>query len=617
MRCEFLKLACCASIFAAAIGGCGTSSGSESGGGSGGSDGGGGSGGTPPLESCSVAAAAATQTCLSEVNTAWHACYEENGAACAGDDPAITAALAALESTVTASCTDGDFNSLDVSALVGRLQTACSSEATSLASRSYGGPQGAVWAAGDEDAQACIQAAQLSASNLIDAVVAGANDCLASDACDAETFEADVTALTASASEDIGTACDALADLIALTPEQYVDRAVHQSDCVIATAHEDTAPLTLSCGPGRTGDTPARGEYIQVVLDGEEWGTLCGDGSPFAFQLRLAPEGEPLDRVLIGMEGGGVCVFEGDCTNRWNNSPDLFESLSDEAPTSGIMSNDPEDNPFANWTKVFLPYCNQDVFTGGGVPQPFTDFTIQRYGGVNVRAAVEYVRNLLWRMLDEESGDGYRPDQITAAFGGWSAGGFGTLYNYHWMLDDLQWPHTTAFPDAALALDSGGFPSISALGVLLVAQWAALPNFPPYCFAGDCAVGPTLYAATTPRLKAVPNQQLLILTNQNDSTQVGTTFFPSTEAWINDERASVCDTRDLNGIQYYLTSETDSVHVVSLGSLFAGSVDGEVMSDWLWDGVVADPDNVVDRMEEGDFVMDIDGVTAFPCDVAP
>lgn len=593
-------MALCASMFGTAMVGCDSSS-----------------DGASVSVSCAVAAADATQTCLSEVNAAWEACYANSDAACGADDPAITAALDALESTVTASCTNGEFKSLDVTALVGRLQTSCSSEATSLASRSYGGPQGAVWADGNMDDQACIQAAHLSASNLIDAVVAGGNDCLASAGCDESTFEADVVALAASAAEAVAEDCAALESLVALTPEQYVEKAVHQSNCVLATAHADTAPLTLSCGPGRAGDTPARGEYIQVVLDGEDWGTLCGDGSPFAFQVRLAPEGEPLDRVLIGMQGGGVCVFEGDCTNIVNNVPGLLEALDDEAPTSGIMSNDPESNPFANWTKVFLPYCNQDVFTGGGVEEEFTEFTIQRYGAINVRAAVEYVRNLLWRMLDEEGGDGYRPDQITAAFGGWSAGGFGTLYNYHWMLDDLQWPNTSGFPDASLGLDSGGFPSIGGLGAILVSTWKAGQNFPPYCFAGNCAVGPTLYAATAPRLKGVPNQQLLILTNQNDRTQVSTTFFPSTAAWVNAERASVCDTRDLNGIQYYLTSVTDSVHVVSLGALYEGSVDGEVMSTWLWDGVVADPDSVVDRMEEGDFQTAIEGVNPFPCSVAP
>ena len=141
---------------------------------------------------------------------------------------------------------------------------------------------------------------------------------------------------------------------------------------------------------------------------------------------------------------------------------------------------------------------------------------------------------------------------------------------------------------------------------------------PPYCFDNTCAVGPVLYEASEPRLKAVPNQQFLILTNQNDDVQVGTTFFPTNADWINAERESVCDTRDLNGIHYYLTTFTNSIHVVSLSDeLYAGAVDGEAMSEWLYAGAVTDPDNVVDRMEEGDFVTDVDGVNPFPCEVAP
>ncbi len=274
------------------------------------------------------------------------------------------------------------------------------------------------------------------------------------------------------------------------------------------------------------------------------------------------------------MQGGGVCIFGSDCEPLWNNAPGLFEALSDQAPSGGIMSNDPAQNDFADWTKVFLPYCNQDVFAGGGRIQAFPNFDFERHGSVNVRAAVEYVRNVLWLLLDQESGDGYRPVQIVAAFGGWSAGGFGTLYNYHWVLDDLQWPNTTAFADASLALDSRDpLFSVRVLGGALQALWDALPVFPPYCIAGDCAVGPDLYAATAPRLKAVPNQQMLILTGQNDGTQVNTTFFPSTAAWINTARTSVCDTRNLNGI--------------------------------------------TDRMQEGNFVQQVPGVNPFACAVAP
>ena len=45
---------------------------------------------------------------------------------------------------------------------------------------------------------------------------------------------------------------------------------------------------------------------------------------------------------------------------------------------------------------------------------------------------------------------------------------------------------------------------------------------------------------------------------------------------------------------------------------YTGSVDGIEMRDWL-DKAITDPDNLQDRVEEGDFVTDIPGVDAFPC----
>ncbi|MDH3202608.1 MAG: pectinacetylesterase family protein [Myxococcales bacterium] len=569
-----------------------------------------------PAQACEQAVPEATRVCTTEVSTAIRSCYTETNAPCAADDAATASALSALEQTVQASCTDEDTGALTVNALLGRLQTSCKSESVSLASRTFGGPQGAVWA-GSPSGRSCLEQAHTRATALVDASLLGRRECLAAETCNAVALADEEEAMTTAAVADVEGACPGLSDLIALDPSKYVAHAVHQIDCITATTYADTAPLDVSCGPTNADPNLPRGEYAQVILDEETYGTRCGDGSPFAFQIRLAPEGEPLDRILIAMEGGGVCVFENDCANR---PADLFEALSDGAPESGIMSNDPAVSPFANWTKVFLPYCNQDVFIGGGATSEFDSITVHRFGAINVRAAVRYTRDVLWALLDEEGGDGYRPDQIVAMFGGFSAGAFGTIYNYHWMIDDLQWPRTTGFPDAGLALDSGGPVSVRTLGNLLIAGgpplgWASLEYLPPYCFAGDCAVGPELLEATAPRLKAVPEQQLLILSNQNDSTQVGTTFFESTPAWINAMRQSYCDTRDLSGVNYYLTTVSESVHVISPNpALYSGSVAGTVMSDWLA-AAISDPDEVQSKVEEGSLVADIEGVEAFPCEL--
>ena len=62
-----------------------------------------------------------------------------------------------------------------------------------------------------------------------------------------------------------------------------------------------------------------------------------------------------------------------------------------------------------------------------------------------MRSAVMMFRDVLWKEMDSTEETGFRPDQLQVLFGGWSAGAYGTIYNYHWFLDDLQWPKTIQF----------------------------------------------------------------------------------------------------------------------------------------------------------------------------
>ena len=99
--------------------------------------------GSVTAASCSEAASDGVRDCIGLVNAAWESCYSDTDAPCASDDAAVTAALAALQRSVERSCADGEFLSLSVDALVGRLQNSCRSEADSIAWRTYGGPHGA------------------------------------------------------------------------------------------------------------------------------------------------------------------------------------------------------------------------------------------------------------------------------------------------------------------------------------------------------------------------------------------------------------------------------------------------------------------------------------------
>ncbi len=585
-----------------------------------------------PALLCEKAAGLSLVKCVKKLTGIQRSCFNKDGAICDAADADIVKALGKLADKVTDKCGNdatvqaSGYPSLTLIALVDRLQAACIAETESIVARSYGGPHGAAFAGADDDGKGCIDSLLKNGSKFLTGSAKSQTKCVIKERksgnCDTVKTAEKVALLQTKALDKINADCAATppVTLVTLNAGEFLSRTAAQSRCMTAMAHPDVSPLDLDCGPRAGVPVPARGSFTQVVLDEATWGTRCGDGSSYAFQIRLAPIGHPVENVVLQMQGGGVCIFEADCESA---NPDLFEALSDGPETDGIMSNDPLVSPFANWTKVYLPYCTQDVFIGGGATSNWSGTggpIVHRFGSVNTRAALRYLRDVLWAALDEES-EGYRANRIKMLFGGTSAGAFGTLYNYHYVLDDLQWIHASAWPDAALALDNGNPLGIANLALLVIPNspplgWAAGPFLPPYCFAGNCAVGEIVYAASAPRLKREPEQQFLVLSNQVDSTQVSTTFFPNAAAWINEARDSYCDTAGTNGLHYFLPAITASTHVVATRETLytTKAVDGIIMRDWLANAMT-DPDNVPDAVEEGTLTVDIPGVNAFPCTI--
>lgn len=574
------------------------------------------SNGKTSQEQCAQSAVQAYEQCTENVFSIYRACYDQEEELCTQNTQTV-AALDQIAASLTDVCVDNDWGNLTQEGLVGRLQNSCTSQAASLAWRVFGGPQGAVLDEASSEEKECLFSAYDASVQLIQERRAETSQCLLNEECDVNTLSKD--GFTNIARESIPSECAPLEELIAIDTDRLIDKAHMHTDCMLATLHNDTQGLDLSCGPSQAEfEAIQEDDWMQVIVDGDKWGTLCGDGGDYAFYIKWAPQGAPIENMLIGLQGGGVCVFEGDCSAKMESNPELFSALDDVPFEVAISSADPDTTPFAQWTKVYLPYCTQDVFAGGGEIEELGSISLPRYGAVNARAALEMIRNTLWKKKDEEGGMGYRPDQVNVFLGGWSAGAYGTLYNYHFVLDELQWPKTTAFPDAGLALDNEELLGVRALGDVKIPVWGTKPHLPSYCFQGECAVGPVLYRALAPRLKMVPEQQMLILTNPRDQVQQGDAYFSDEAQWINTVRKDYCETKDLNGIHYYLTSNSqESVHVVSVRETYwLGSVDGVSMKDWFT-GALYSPNEVEDKAEEANFIEDIPGVEAFPCDVAP
>lgn len=574
--------------------------------------------------SCSATIAKRLDRCIADVARRTLRCHRDDRTLCPQDDPTIEVALGRLEAGVRRVCAApetieaaGLGTSLSLDGLVSRLRDACHGEMVSLASRAFGGPHAKVSVRAGPANRTCMAEAFRRGARSIRGSFRSHSECVRRHRkgmlCDVTRLEDREQKRAEADARRIGRKCPDLSKLVLLDVDSFLERAYEQARCLVPLAHGATDPLDVQCGPRADIPVPAPATPTQVVLDSDTWGTRCGDGSPYAFWIRLAPDGSPPENIVIHMQGGGVCLFNDDCRRV---SAGLFKALDNNLATGGYMSNTNTANPFRDWTKVYLPYCTQDVHFGGGTTSVFPDITVHRYGAKNVRAALRYVRDVLWTKLDQTT-DGYRPDRLRVLFGGTSAGGFGASFNYHYLLDDLRWKRSTAAPGAALGIDNGELIGMRGLGILF-AGWGASPMHPPYCRNEACSIVPRLQALHAERLGAIPEQMILNVSNQVDNTQVATTYFDSLPDWIDAHREAYCTNQGKPGLHHFLPAVPSHIHGI-LGSSnrfpTALTSHGISVGEWLGDAV-ATPEATIDLVEEGDLATRF-GVDTYACSVLP
>ena len=144
--------------------------------------------------------------------------------------------------------------------------------------------------------------------------------------------------------------------------------------------------------------------------------TLCSDGSPFRFFVHPGSS----ERLLVEFEGGGGCWSAETCaleiyTRRITTDPELARRLG---LLVGIYDRANPDNPFRDWTHVYVPYCTGDLHWGNAERAYGTSAgavsTIHHKGAVNAAAA------LAWT-FENVAG----PRQVAVV--GCSAGGYGSI----------------------------------------------------------------------------------------------------------------------------------------------------------------------------------------------
>jgi hypothetical protein len=225
---------------------------------------------------------------------------------------------------------------------------------------------------------------------------------------------------------------------------------------------------------GALGDTTATviveaPQVIEPVANGAGWERIvpggeceCADRSEFSFWVRQADAA----KVVLFLEGGGACFdaitcafTDADTYYDWNIS-----ALDDPEARSGmgIFDASRADNPFADFTFVYVPYCTGDFHLGDATTEYSPELTVQHKGWVNGTAAMTY--------LAEHFGDAAEVVVVGESAGGVAAPVYGGVVS-----ELLRGAHVTVLADS-----SGALPESPELNTRSNEVWGTFETMPPW-----------------------------------------------------------------------------------------------------------------------------------------
>lgn len=191
-------------------------------------------------------------------------------------------------------------------------------------------------------------------------------------------------------------------------------------------------------------------------------------------------DGQLSKNILINFMGGGACWAGTNCLDsRTNYNWDDIEFIATHprlltTVQQGIILDTNEDNPFNNWTLVYLPYTTGDVHWGSN-DQEYEDAhgvkkTVYHRGHENFLAALRYLR------------DHYPPETVEKIFvAGQSAGAYGAVFSFPYVKEIYKNSTVYCFGDAGMGVTTQSFVD-SAIN-----NWKILENLPDWIPGIDSA----------------------------------------------------------------------------------------------------------------------------------
>jgi hypothetical protein len=140
---------------------------------------------------------------------------------------------------------------------------------------------------------------------------------------------------------------------------------------------------------GAAGNAGGDTGWEKIVPGGD---CACADGSEFAFWERRA---DPA-KVVFYLDGGGVCFDATSCAFTGTGGENDFYNWSIEGenpalPGGGILDFDRADNPFADYSFIYVASCTGDGDLGDVTREYSPELTVEHNGFVNGTAALDYL----------------------------------------------------------------------------------------------------------------------------------------------------------------------------------------------------------------------------------
>jgi hypothetical protein len=192
--------------------------------------------------------------------------------------------------------------------------------------------------------------------------------------------------------------------------------------------------LAAACGGGDDANAilnpprDAYGTWEKVELPG----TVCGNDSQYKIWVNWSKDS---DNLVVVLEPGGACWDYDSCTGKNGirgaaNVDGLPDDHYELAPfISPFLNRGDDTSPSKTWNMVYVPYCTGDVHTGNAVATyddgSGASVTFHHEGHADMEAVVSWIDQSFTHV----------PKMLVT---GCSAGGVGSLVNYHFLRNGVH-----------------------------------------------------------------------------------------------------------------------------------------------------------------------------------